>query len=377
MNELGFSDTELRWHAILTRAHEADSRFVYAVRTTGIYCRPSCPSRRPKRANVEFFETWRNAQEAGYRACKRCTPDQNSRRERQLAAVEQACILIKTADELPALKELAGAVGISPYHFHRLFKQLLGVTPKEYAATHRVNRLQQSLEEGVSVSQAIYDAGYGSSSRVYENAKDTLGMTPAKFRSGAEGLCIRYVITDCPLGWLLVAATNKGVCTIAFDDDPDELLGCLKRRFKHAELREDRAELHRWVDAVIAFLKAPNHDLELPLDIQGTAFQRRVWKALQDIHAGNTASYGAVATAIGKPKAVRAVAQACASNPVPLVIPCHRVVRANGELSGYRWGIKRKSWLLHKESQTPSATRSEDAEGERAMRIPIGPDVAV
>ena len=377
MNELVSRDTESCWRAILTRAHEADDRFVYAVRTTGVYCRPSCPSRRPKRANVEFFETWRNAQKAGYRACKRCTPDQRSRRERQVAAVEQACILIKTADELPALRELASAVGISPYHFHRLFKHLLGVTPKEYAATHRVNRLQQSLEEGASVSQAIYDAGYGSSSRVYENAKNTLGMTPAKFRSGAEGLLIRYTIIDCSLGWLLVAATDRGVCTIAFDDDRDELLGCLKRRFKHAVLREDRTELHRWVEAVIAFLKAPNHDLELPLDIQGTAFQRRVWTALQGIHAGTTASYGEVAKAIGRPKAVRAVARACASNPVPLVIPCHRVVRANGELSGYRWGVKRKRWLLHKERQKLSATRAGDAEDKRARQLSIGPDLAV
>ena len=376
MNELGFSDTELCWQAVMTRAHEADGRFVYAVRTTGIYCRPSCPSRRPKRENVEFFETWRNAQEAGFRACKRCTPDQDSRRKRQMAAVEQACNLIKTADELPALKELASAVGISPYHFHRLFKQLLGVTPNEYAATHRVNRLQQSLEEGVSVSQAIYEAGYGSSSRVYENAKDTLGMTPARFRSGAEGLLIRYTITDCPLGWLLVAATDCGICTIAFDDDPDELLGCLKRRFKHAALREDRTELRHWVDAVIAFLKAPNHDLKLPLDIQGTAFQRRVWKALQAIHAGTTASYSDVARAIGNPKAVRAVAQACASNPVPLVIPCHRVVRANGELSGYRWGVKRKSWLLRTENEKLSAVRPDNAESERPVQLPIESDLA-
>lgn len=357
MHEPIFSDRASRWRAVSARNPAADGQFVYAVKTTGIYCRPTCPSRRPRPEHVEFFNIGADAEGAGYRACKRCHPESISLQEQHVVAVRRACALIENAPEPPTLQALARAVGLSRFHFHRLFRDIVGVTPKEYAVAHREDRLRKDLQAGAAVSDAIYSAGYGSSSRVYENAAKTLGMTPSKFRGGGEGVAVHFTITESLLGWLIVAATDKGVCTIALGDNPEVLREQLRVRFRRARLIENGDELGKWVQAVIGFIQSPQRGLKLPLDIQGTAFQRRVWKALQDIPLGSTVSYTDIARAIGKPKAVRAVAQACASNKIALAIPCHRVVRADGSLSGYRWGEARKQRILQKEREAVTSAR--------------------
>lgn len=351
MSDPTFESHASRWEAVTTRNPEADNRFVYAVRSTGIYCRPTCPARRPKPQNVEFFETARDAEQAGYRACRRCQPMAASVQDRQVTAIRKACELIKATDAPLRLAELAKATGLSRFHFHRLFKQIVGVTPKQYAAMQRMKRLQQDLQAGTPVMDAIYGAGYGSSSRVYEHSDKTLGMTPSRFRGGAAGALVRYSVTESPLGWLMVAVTDKGICAIELDDDPDASRQRLRERFSGATLVEDSHELGAWVQQVVRFIRSPQAGVALPLDIQGTAFQRRVWEALQDIPIGTTASYQDIAHAIGKPKAVRAVARACANNKIALAIPCHRVVRSDGSLGGYRWGVERKRRLLANESQ--------------------------
>ncbi len=339
-----------RWEALTQRDPQADGSFFYAVKTTGVYCRPSCASRPPNRQNVEFFSRWADAEQAGFRACKRCQPNAASPREQRAEAIIRACQLIEASEEPPALKDLAAAVGLSPFYFHRLFKTLVGVTPKQYASVQRQRRLQDGLQPGGSVTQAIYEAGFGSSSGVYAKTADLLGMTPAQYKTGAAGVEIRFAIAPCFLGWVLVAATEQGVCAIEFGETPEVLSERLHSRFVKAQLRSADPSFAEWVAQVTAFVAAPSRGLDLPLDIQGTAFQQRVWKALQAIPPGTTASYAAVAERIGRPTAARAVARACASNPLAVAIPCHRVVRSDGELSGYRWGIERKRALLEREA---------------------------
>ncbi len=346
----------IRWRAVLKRDGRFDDDFIFAVRTTGIYCRPSCPARRPKRENTVFFDSAIEAEKDGYRSCKRCHPHSASLEERRAAAVRKACAIVEAAEEPPRLNDLAAAVGLSPSHFHRQFKFLTGVTPKEYAAGKRVKRLQDRLSAGRSVADATYESGFGSSSRVYEASKATLGMTPAQYRAGGKDLAIRYTVAKSTLGNLLVGATHDGVCCIELGDSKKVLRQSLKDRFPAARLKEDKAELRQWVSEITRFLKTPARGLKLPLDIQGTAFQQRVWKALQAIPMGQTASYQDIAVAIGKPTAQRAVAQACGANKLALAIPCHRVVRTDGELGGYHWGVERKRRLLEQERQSAAKT---------------------
>ncbi len=347
MRETKIEDNQ--WRSVCARDASADGRFVYAVKSTGVYCRPTCPARRPKRVNVEFFTAPEGAERAGYRACLRCRPNKTAGMTRQAAAVAKACAMIESAEETPALPELAHAAGMSESHFHRVFKQTLGVTPRQYAAACRAEKLRAGLTNGGSVTDAIYEAGYGSSSRVYERAGSLLGMTPKQYRDGAARMTIRFAIADSPLGRVLAAATEKGVCTIEMGDHDEGLRQSLRSRFSRAELNEDTEGLRDWLTLTLAFLDDPSKGLALPLDIRGTAFQCRVWQALQQIPVGQTRSYGEVAASLGAPGSARAVARACASNQVALAIPCHRVVRGDGGLSGYRWGVARKRALLEKE----------------------------
>jgi AraC family transcriptional regulator, regulatory protein of adaptative response / methylated-DNA-[protein]-cysteine methyltransferase len=323
--------------------------------TTGIYCRPSCASRQPRRENVRFFDTGSQAEAAGFRACKRCTPGAETVKERQHQAVVLACRAIQTAldasKELPALADLAATVGLSPSYFHRLFKRIVGVTPKQYAMEQRAHRARNGLPESPTVTDALYEAGYGSSSRFYQDARATLGMTPSMSRSGGTGAQIRYSVVRCDLGWVLVAATESGVCAIYMGAQPEGLVERLRARFPQAASVQDDPDLAGWVGAVVAFLETPQQGLDLPLDIRGTAFQRRVWMALRQIPLGTTASYGEVAARIGQPTAARAVAQACAANELSLAVPCHRVVRSDGSVGGYRWGTERKERLLEREAK--------------------------
>jgi AraC family transcriptional regulator of adaptative response/methylated-DNA-[protein]-cysteine methyltransferase len=338
-----------RWRAVLGRAADSDGRFFYAVRTTGVYCRPTCPSRRPRRENVEFFGTTAQAESAGYRACRRCTPSNGHGPVSAPERVRRACQLIDAAEDKPDLRAIAEAAGLSPFHFHRLFKRLVGVTPREYVAARHTGRLRESLQRGASVTEAIYDAGFSSSSRVYEIADETLGMTPGAYRAGAPGLTITYAVTRCSLGTLLVAATPRGVCTIELGDSAEGLRRRLAQRFKKAAVVQDDRAVKHCVEAVTRFLDAPDQNIDLPLDVRGTAFQRRVWTALRRLRAGTTTTYSDLARRIGQPRAVRAVARACASNTIALAIPCHRVIRTDGSLSGYRWGLQRKRTLLDRE----------------------------
>jgi AraC family transcriptional regulator of adaptative response/methylated-DNA-[protein]-cysteine methyltransferase len=338
-------DFERCWAALEKRDAAADG-FFYGVRTTGVYCRPGCTSRLPLRVNTMFFETTAAAEAAGLRPCKRCRPADGSPAARHVAAVEKACAFLENSDAMPSLAELAGAAGISRYHFHRVFKQITGATPRDYARTHRLGRLADKLAAGQPVTDAIYASGFGSSSRAYEAAPAGLGMTPGARQHGGAGHTIRFVTVETPLGWALVAATTRGICMTALADDRDSLAEALKQRFPAADLVAEDAELRAWADRIVGFITAPDHNLELPLDIQGTAFQARVWRALQKIPLGRTATYTEIAAAIGRPKAVRAVAQACAANKLALLVPCHRVIRSDGELGGYRWGLERKRALL-------------------------------
>jgi AraC family transcriptional regulator, regulatory protein of adaptative response / methylated-DNA-[protein]-cysteine methyltransferase len=341
---------EERWRAVKRRDPAFDGTFFFAVRTTGVFCRPSCASRPAKRENVSFFATVAEAQMAGYRACKRCRPDQFGAPDPQIEAVKRACERIETAEEAPKLADLAASVGISPYHFHRVFKAITGVTPKAYAAETRARRAADKLRTAGTITEAIYDAGFNSSSRFYESTAARLGMTPGAVRRGGAGAVIRFAVGQASLGAVLVAATSKGVCAILLGDDPDALVRDLQDRFPRAEFRGGDAAFERTVAEVVGLVEAPGQRLDLPLDIRGTAFQQRVWAALSAIPAGETATYTQIARAIGQPTAVRAVAQACAANPLAVAIPCHRVVRADGDLSGYRWGIERKRKLIDREA---------------------------
>jgi AraC family transcriptional regulator of adaptative response/methylated-DNA-[protein]-cysteine methyltransferase len=343
------SNDDAHWRAIERRDRAADGTFVYSVRTTGVYCRPSCAARLPRRENVAFHATCADAERAGFRPCKRCRPNEPALADQQAAAVARACRLIEEAEEAPGLAALAQAAGLSRFHFHRVFKAVTGVTPKAYAAAHRGKRVRAELAQGGTVTEAIYGAGFNSSGRFYAAAPDLLGMTPTQFRAGGSGNVIRFAVGECSLGAILVAATERGVCAIELGDDPAALVRALQDIFPKARLVGGDAAFEQLVAKVVGFVEAPAHGLELPLDIRGTSFQQRVWKALRAIPAGSTATYTEIAKRIGRPRAVRAVAHACASNAIAVAIPCHRVVRMDGSLAGYRWGVARKRALLARE----------------------------
>lgn len=345
-----FSSDRARWQAVIERDAQADGAFVYGVATTGIYCRPACSSRLPNRENVRFFDTSRDAERAGFRPCKRCNPDSAQGQNPHVERVIATCRLIEEADESPLLEDLARAAGLSPSHFHRVFKQIVGVTPKQYFWQTRTDEVRTNLQQDATITEAIYNSGFNSSSQFYDRAADMLGMKPSQFRNGGQGTRIRFAMTESYLGWVLVAATERGICAIDLDDDPALLKERLLERFPYAEFEND-SDFWQWLDQVVAFLESPHEGFNLPLDIQGTAFQRRVWETLQDIPAGSTASYAEIAGQMGRPKAARAVAQACASNKIAVAIPCHRVVRSDGTLAGYRWGLERKRLLLERERE--------------------------
>lgn len=344
-----FPNDDARWAAVVRRDRAADGHFYYSVRTTGVYCRPSCASRRARRENVAFHATRAAAEQAGFRPCRRCRPDQPSLDERYAIRIARACRLIEKSESAPSLSALARAAGLSPYHFHRVFKAVTGLTPKAYAGAHRAERTRSTLASARSVTDAIYDAGFNSNAPFYARSDALLGMKPREFRAGGANAVIRFAVAQSSLGAVLVAATDKGVCSILLGDDPEALLRDLQDRFDRAELIGGDEQFERLVAKVVAFVEAPSVGLDLPLDIRGTAFQQRVWQALRKVPAGSTVSYATMAKRIGAPKAVRAVAQACAANPIAVAIPCHRVVRTDGELSGYRWGIERKRALLDRE----------------------------
>ncbi|HEV8311911.1 MAG TPA: bifunctional DNA-binding transcriptional regulator/O6-methylguanine-DNA methyltransferase Ada [Burkholderiaceae bacterium] len=338
-----------RWAAVLRRDRACDEEFCYSVRSTGVYCRPSCGARTALRKNVRFHETTADARAAGFRPCKRCRPDEPPLAQQHAARIAQACRLIEQTDETPSLEALAETVGLSRYHFHRLFKNITGLTPKGYADAQRARRVRDELPGNTSVTDAIYGAGFNSSGRFYAASSQLLGMTPTQYRAGGEDAAIRFAIGECSLGAILVAATDKGICAITLGDDPAALLADLQQRFSRAQLIGGDAAFERVVATVVGFVEAPRTGLDLPLDIRGTAFQQRVWQALQQIPAGATASYSDIAQRLGAPRSVRAVAQACAANAIAVAIPCHRVVRQDGALSGYRWGVERKLALLERE----------------------------
>ena len=343
---------EARWAAVVARDGAFDGHFYYSVETTGIYCRPSCAARRPKRAHVRFHDTAAEAEAAGFRACKRCKPGQPSLVQLHAEKVAEACRLIEAAEDEPRLDALARAMGLSPYHFHRIFKTVLGVTPKTYATAHRNKRVREELGRSATVTQAIYGAGFNSNGRFYATSSEVLGMTPSQFRSGAPNSEIKFAIGDCSLGSVLVAASDKGVCAILFGDDAETLRNDLRKQFPRARIVGGDKVFGQLAAEVIAFVEAPRIGLDLPLDVQGTAFQHRVWDALRRIPTGSTASYAEIAKAIGSPKSVRAVARACASNRIVVAIPCHRVIGSDGSLTGYRGGIERKRALLAKEAKS-------------------------
>lgn len=338
-----------RWIAVQARDKAADGQFWYAVRTTGVYCRPSCASRPAQPENVSFHASPAAAEAAGFRACKRCNPAGAGPADRQAEAVAAACRLIEAAEEPPALEALAKAAGMSPYHFHRVFKAHTGLTPRAYAAAHRGEKVRRALAGAGTVTEAAFDAGFNTAGRFYAAADGVLGMKPRAYKAGGAGAQIRFAVAQCSLGAILVAATAQGVCAITMGDDPEALVRDLQDRFPRAELAGGDAAFDGWVAQVVGLVEAPGRGLALPLDVRGTAFQQRVWQALREIPAGETASYAAIAARIGRPAAVRAVAQACGANPVAIAIPCHRVVRTDGALSGYRWGVERKAALLTRE----------------------------
>jgi AraC family transcriptional regulator, regulatory protein of adaptative response / methylated-DNA-[protein]-cysteine methyltransferase len=348
---LPYSQDEF-WNAVLSKDRTYDGRFVFAVSSTLIYCRPSCPSRRPKRESVSFFALPEAAESAGFRACRRCHPADAPTNDPQVEMVQRVCRLIEASNAEPVtLDSLSEQVGVSSFHLQRTFRSIMGVSPSDYTEARRVNKFKQSVQSGEKITNAIYEAGFGSSSRLYELAASQLGMTPATYGKGGRGAVIRYAIGDSPLGRLLVASTDRGVCSVKLGDSDDVLATELKQEFSAAEILLDESRLQPALAAVLDHLNDKTPRIDLPLDIRATAFQRQVWEQLQKIPAGETNSYTQVAKGIGRGKAVRAVASACASNPVALVIPCHRVIREDKSLGGYRWGLERKKKLLEREAR--------------------------
>ena len=346
----GASEMHVYWRAVQTRDRRFDGTFYYSVSTTGVYCRPSCPSRLAKRENVRFHATPGAAEAAGYRACKRCQPNDLSLHDVSVRKIAAACRTIETSECAPTLASLADAAGLSHFHFHRLFKSIVGVTPKAYAAAHRQRHVRDTLQHSRSVTGGALEAGFGSSGRFYACAPEILGMTPTAFRNGGAEAVLRFAVGACSLGAILVAQSSVGIAAILLGDDAEALVHDLEDRFPDAELIGGDAAFERVVAQVVGFVEMPERGLALPLDIRGTAFQHRVWCALKDIPAGSTVTYSDIARRIGMPDAVRAVAGACAANPLAVAVPCHRVVRKDGSLSGYRWGIDRKRVLLQREA---------------------------
>src|SRR5256885_4266821 len=347
------------WNAVMSRDGSRDGSFVFAVRSTGIYCRPSCPARRPRREQVSFFQIPEAAEEAGFRACKRCHPRRAATSDPRIELVRRICHAIDEHDEEPQpLKTLSDNLGISAHHLQRTFKELIGITPRQYAESRRLKKFKANVQRGSSITEAICAAGYGSSRGLYEKSSARLGMTPATYGRGGKGAHIIYTIADCPLGRMLVAATSRGVCSVAFGSSDSELVTALFAEYPNASIDSKDTlispSLNLWLNKILQYLGDQNFRIELPLDIRATAFQWRVWEELRRIPLGATRSYQEIAKVIGKPKAVRAVARACASNHIALVIPCHRVIREDKSLGGYRWGLERKRKLLEKESSTVS-----------------------
>ncbi|MCS3903606.1 AraC family transcriptional regulator of adaptative response/methylated-DNA-[protein]-cysteine methyltransferase [Methylohalomonas lacus] len=344
------TENDPRWAAVVDRDRAADGQFYYAVRTTGIYCRPSCPARTARPENVEFHATRADAERAGYRPCKRCRPEQPALHEQHAQTVAALCHYIESMTTPPTLAELGRRAGLSPWHLQRVFRAVTGLSPKAYAEACRNRRLRAALERDGSVTEAIFAAGYNANSRFYEHSDHILGMTPSDYRAGGANNRIRFAIGECSLGSILVAASERGLCAIFLGDDPQALTRDLQDRFSKAELIGADRDFEQLVARVVGLVETPNLGLDLPLDIRGTAFQQRVWQALREIPGGATASYADIARRIGQPNASRAVAQACGANKLAVVIPCHRVVRTDGSLSGYRWGVERKRALLQREA---------------------------
>jgi AraC family transcriptional regulator, regulatory protein of adaptative response / methylated-DNA-[protein]-cysteine methyltransferase len=364
------TEQDPRWTVVVNRDSSADGSFVYSVKTTGVFCRPSCPSRTAKPRNVRFHATAEEAVAEGFRPCLRCRPDLPPLSARRTQAVTRLCRLLERSDRAPTLDTLGRLTGLSPFHLQRLFKAETGLTPAEYFRVQRAKKMRGQLRARGSVTEAIYEAGYGSSARFYEESRATLGMTPSQFRAGGSALEIRYSSGHSSLGIVLVAATGQGLCAILLGDSVGPLLEDLARRFPSARRVPADASFAAQVSEVIAWVDAPGVGAALPLDIRGTAFQQRVWKALQGIPAGETTTYAQLAKAIGSPSATRAVAGACAANPLAIAIPCHRVVRSNGELSGYRWGIERKRALLGKEAAARDLLAVETISGRKPRKPP-------
>lgn len=350
LNTQSYPDDATRWQAVLDRDSAADGAFYYAVRSTGIYCRPTCSSRRPKRDKVIFFHSIELAEQAGFRSCRRCRPDEVSAQQHIIARVQH---LLEMTEPTPSLAQLGEAVGISPFHLQRVFKRATGLSPKQYANAQRTQRLKTGLRQGRSVTESMYDAGYGSSRALYDAVQEQLGMKPSAYKKGGQGERIVYAIADSPIGRMLIGATEKGICALYLGED-DMLVQELHAEFPRATLVQDSSAVVPYFRAVLDHLSGRRIDLDLPLDVQATAFQQRVWAALRKIPYGQTRSYREVAEMIGEPNAVRAVARACALNPVSVIVPCHRVVGADGKLKGYRWGIERKQVLLEQEQKNTS-----------------------
>ncbi|HTV66171.1 MAG TPA: bifunctional DNA-binding transcriptional regulator/O6-methylguanine-DNA methyltransferase Ada [Bryocella sp.] len=349
--------TELqhKWQQVMARDARQDGRFVFAVRTTGVYCRPSCPSRRPRRESVEFFANPNDAERAGYRACLRCKPAEVSAQARYVARARQ---LLDNAEGVVTLNALSKRVGLSPFHLQRLFKRATGLSPREYQSARRMQLVKAGLRGGGDVTTALYDAGYGSPSRLYEKSTQQLGMTPGEYRRGGTGASITFAIAPTPLGRMLVAATERGLCAVRFGESATELERDLRHEFHSAEVHRDDAAMQRYIEPLVAAIRGDNASIDLPLDVRATAFQMKVWNQLRQIPRGETRSYGDIAREIGEPAAVRAVARACATNPVALAVPCHRVVRSDGQESGYRWGVERKKQLLAREQRSHSSQKT-------------------
>jgi len=339
-----------RWRAVMARDKDADGTFVFAVRTTGIYCRPSCPARRPKRENVELLDSPALAEAAGFRPCKRCRPADGDEGSDITALIAAACRHIERSRSLPSVTELAQTAMMSRAHFQRTFKAVTGLTPKGYAEAVRTRRLHAELAGAPTVTDAMYASGFSSSGRFYESARDRLGMPPAAYRAGGLDVTIAFAVAGTSLGAVLVAGTDAGICAVLLGDDPDLLARDLQDRFPRAALGPGDERFHRWVAAVVGQIERPDAASALPLDVQGTAFQRQVWEALRSVPVGTTTTYAELARRIGRPTAVRAVAQACGANHLAVLVPCHRVVRTDGSLSGYRWGVDRKAELLRREA---------------------------
>lgn len=350
MNTRELVEADPRWASVVARDRQADGSFVYSVKTTGVYCRPSCGARLARPENVRFHDSTDDAESAGFRACKRCRPKEPALETRLAAKVAEICRLIESSEQIPALAALAEKAGMSIYHFHRVFRSVTGVTPREYHSALRAARVRSELHKHATVSRAIYESGFNSGARFYAATDRLLGMTPSAYRAGGEATEIRFAVGQCSLGAILVASSDRGVCAISLGDEPEKLVHQLQDQFPNASIVGADSDYEAVVSRVIGFVDSPSMGLDLPLDVRGTAFQQRVWHALREIPAGATATYQEIAARIGAPAATRAVAGACAANKLAVAIPCHRVIRTDGSLSGYRWGVERKQQLLDREN---------------------------